>query len=270
MENLTYIAAISTWWTGTVNIQYSLSYDAGKNQTTVIFAESNHAYYGRNGYGSSASTALTVTATDNTSSMATATFATSGATNGSTKTFTGTPSPVSVTVQHAAGAGEKAVTISGETTIMVYPTSTATNMYTATGSGSASVTSATAYILALTQGTGIAALTAEISSSSLRAAGTSVASGGMIYKSEEIKLKYTASPGYRNAACMVSDIGAVASGGTFSVIGNHTATATAIAMGGTVVVSGQKKTVAIYTRVGGQIKQLGVATKIDGKVKMLT
>lgn len=230
MATLSYAAIIGNWWSGEVNISYNAVYDPAANKTTVTFGECNHKYFGRSGWGTSASTSLTVMANDNQSSKGTATFSTYGTTNGGTATFSGTPSPASITVQHAEGTGIKAVVISGSTTIKVYATTTATSQSTATGSGSVSTSLATAYILTLTRGTGVSSLAAAISSSSLRATGTSVVSGGMIYAGEVIKLTYSAASGYTNATCNVSNIGVVASGGTFAVGGNHAAAASATAI----------------------------------------
>lgn len=143
MATLTYNPTIGTWWTGTVNINYTTSYNSLTNQTTVTFSECSVAYFGRNKYGSHSDSTITVTAVDNTSSSGTASFSTDGETNGGTKTFTGTPSPTSITVQHAASAGAKSVTIAGSTTIKVYATTTATSQNTASGSGSVSVTTGT-------------------------------------------------------------------------------------------------------------------------------
>ena len=143
MATLTYNPKIGTWWTGTVNINYTTSYNSLTNQTTVTFSGCSVAYFGRNKYGSHSDSTITVTAADNTSSSGTASFSTDGETNGGTKTFTGTPSPTTITVQHAASAGAKSVTIAGSTTIKVYATSTATSQSTASGSGSVSVTTGT-------------------------------------------------------------------------------------------------------------------------------
>ena len=143
MATLTYNPKIGTWWTGTVNINYTTSYNSLTNQTTVTFSECSVAYWGRNKYGSHSDSTITVTAADNTSSSGTASFSTDGATNGGTITFPGTPSPTTITVQHAASAGAKSVTIAGSTTIKVYATSTATSQSTASGSGSVSVTTGT-------------------------------------------------------------------------------------------------------------------------------
>ena len=144
MAELSYNATIGTWWTGAVTINYSTSYDQAKNQTTVTFYESVHSYSGRSKWGSSASTALTVTAADNTDNSGNATFSTYGSTTGGTATFKGTPSPASIVVKHAATPGKKSVVITGSTTIKVYATTTATSQSTAKGSGSVTVEAGTA------------------------------------------------------------------------------------------------------------------------------
>jgi hypothetical protein len=80
-----------------------------------------------------------VTAVDNPSSKAISTMTTQGATDGGQRTFTGTPSPASVIIQHSSAPGEKSVEISCQSTITCYPSSAAAQPATITGGGSVTV-----------------------------------------------------------------------------------------------------------------------------------
>lgn len=126
MATLSYVRS-GGGWDGYVNISYSVSYDPATNRTTITFGESNHRYFGRSGYGSWAKTVIKVTASDNPDSEVTVNFNTEGNTTGGVKTFTGTPSPASVTIQHSWTPGEKSVVISGSTTFFVAMSSSATS-----------------------------------------------------------------------------------------------------------------------------------------------
>jgi hypothetical protein len=142
MAVLTYTAVNGVWnWTGTVNINYTTVYDQDTNQTTVTFEDCSHVYFGRNLYSTSYNTEITVTADDNPSSKGTATIisANNATTNGGVKTFTDTPSPVSIVVKHSPEAGKKTITISGTTSVTVYMTSSTSTQATGTGSGSMTV-----------------------------------------------------------------------------------------------------------------------------------
>lgn len=218
--------AVLTGWTADININYETSYDPATNRTTVTFLESSYAYFGRSGYGTSASTAIQVTAEDNGGSYADAAFNISGTTDGGVKTFSGTPSPASVVVQHAAGSGKKSVKIECSSTVWAYMTSTATSQWTATGRGSASITSATAYTLTKSQGEGTT-LGITVASSPFRSAGTNIGNGGLIYAGETLKVTFSAQAGYKDPKCTVSGVGSVSNGRTFSVSGNCTVTTTA-------------------------------------------
>lgn len=139
MATLTFKAKIQTWWEATVNINFTAEYDPATNRTTVTFDESSFAYFGRNQYGTSATANITVKAADNAGSSGNAALSTYGYTNGGVKTFTGTPSPAQIVVQHSDAPGNKSVIISASSTISVYATSTATTQSTATGSGETTV-----------------------------------------------------------------------------------------------------------------------------------
>ena len=146
MGTLTYEAAYSAQnWTGTVNVNYTAVYDPDTNRTTVMFEDCTHVYFGRNLYGTSYKTEITVAADDNPSSKGAATIisASNATTNGGIKTFTDTPTPASIVVQHSAEAGEKSITISCSTSITAYMSSSTSAQTTGTGSGAATVATGT-------------------------------------------------------------------------------------------------------------------------------
>ena len=87
-------------WVNTITINYTTSYNSSTNETTVTFGNVNWAYFGRSGWGTSAASTITVTATDNTSSAGSVSASISSSTNGGVKTFTAAPNPTSVTVKH--------------------------------------------------------------------------------------------------------------------------------------------------------------------------
>lgn len=138
MSQLNVYITNSGWpnWTGGAYIVYTASFDSKTKQTTVTFAESNHTYYSRKNYGSNADTTITVTATDSGNS-ATAKLETSGAplANKSTS-YSGTPSPTTITVQHNSTAGEKSITIAGSSHIRCIMTQNSTAYTNSYGSGS--------------------------------------------------------------------------------------------------------------------------------------
>lgn len=128
-----------TGWAGTVTINYQAHYDPATNQTTITFAESSCSYSGAAGYGTSAKVNITVAAVDNAASTGSTTLATSGTTTNSAKTFTGTPSPASIIIQHSSTPGKKYVVISASAEISVRPFESSTRNYTFTGSKSETV-----------------------------------------------------------------------------------------------------------------------------------
>lgn len=144
MEKLTFDVANSVWkWSGSCEINYDAVYDAETNRTTVTFSESAFAYFGRSGYGTSATAAITVTAADNAGSSGAATLSTYGTTDGGSKSYPGTPSPTTVTVQHGDNDGAKSVIVSATATVKAYMTSYATSQTEGTGSGSKTTQSGT-------------------------------------------------------------------------------------------------------------------------------
>ena len=137
--NADYNANGITGWAGTVTINYQVSYDPGKNQTTITFGESSCSYSGAAGYGTSAKVNITVAAEDNAASTGNAELSTSGATAADAKVFAGTPSPASIVIQHSSVPGKKSVVISATAEISARPFGSSTRNYTFTGSKSETV-----------------------------------------------------------------------------------------------------------------------------------
>lgn len=227
METLSYQAIFGDW-SATINLKYTLSYNASNNQTTVTFANCTVAYSSAIGHESNSSTAITVQAKDNTNSSKTLTLITKlegSDAGGGTKTFTATPNPAAITVNHAAGAGAKAVSISAHTNISVVPYNNMSRENVG-GDGSASGTSAVAYTLTKKQGSGTS-LSVTVYSSPFRSAGAAVSNNGTIYAGETLKVSFSAQTGYQDPKCTVSGVGSVSSGATFSVSGDTTITTSA-------------------------------------------
>lgn len=144
MGTLSFAVTNKAWsWSGTVSINYEIEYNKAANMTTVTFKESKFTYWGRSGYGTSASADISVQAADNTASKGTAQMATYGNTAGSSKDFPATPSPTSVTVQHSDADGEKSIVLSATALVKAYMSSGATSQTEGTGSGSVTVETGT-------------------------------------------------------------------------------------------------------------------------------
>lgn len=142
MATLSFAVTNSIWsWSGTVSINYEVEYNEDANTTKVTFAESKFTYWGRSGYGTSASADISVQASDNTASKGTAQMSASGSTASNSKDFPATPSPTSVTVQHSDADGEKSIIISASAVVKAYMSSTATSQTDGTGSGTETVVS---------------------------------------------------------------------------------------------------------------------------------
>lgn len=196
MASLNYTITRSGWdtWSADVKINYTVSYNASTNKSTVTFSSSTLDYWGQNGYGSSSETTITVQAGDNSSSKRTATLTTSGNTRMDGQTYSGTPSPASVTVQHSSGSGAKTIQILASTSIEGYFLSPS-GQYTVTGDGSKSQTVTTVYTLTVTQGNGSFA-TVERTSSSLGAATGELPSGALIYSGDTLEYTFGALTGF--------------------------------------------------------------------------
>lgn len=144
MGTLSFAVTNKAWsWNGTVSINYETEYNKDANTTTVTFKESKFTYWGRSGYGTSASVDISVQAADNTASKGTAQMATYGNTTGSSKDFPATPSPTSVTVQHSDADGEKSIVLSATALVKAYMSSSATSQTEGTGNGSVTVETGT-------------------------------------------------------------------------------------------------------------------------------
>ena len=192
MNQLHYVGS-SSGWNGYVTVNFEAVYDPVTNCTTVTFMDSNHKYYGRNGYGSKATTVLTVTAEDSGNSES-STFFTEGPTNGGEKIFTGKPAPTTVTVQHSSGTGVKFISIAGSTTFYAALYSSSTMQSYVYGNGSTTISMVTAYTLRIGAGDG-ATVIVNRTSSSVASLG-SVHDKSMIYAGDELEVTYSTDPGY--------------------------------------------------------------------------
>lgn len=123
-ELICYPTLGSEWGSGQTTINYTVAYDPLTNRTVITLLSSTHRYFGRSGYYSKATTAIKATANDNTESAGAATLFTEGATNGGQKTFTATPSPTTITVQHNNKPGIKSVMLAINTSIWCAPAAT--------------------------------------------------------------------------------------------------------------------------------------------------
>lgn len=238
-------------WSGTINLNYTTAYDPEKNQTTITFKTCSAVYSSRADYQTSTDTEITVSAEDNSGSSGSAALHTEGYGTGGSVTFTGTPSPTSITVQHKAGTGAKKVTVSAKTTAAVRPYSGSSLVY-AGGSGAVSETSATAYTLSKNQGSG-STLSVTVYSSPFRSAGENISNGGMIFAGEKLMAVFSAQAGYQNVQCKVSGVGAINSGGTFTVSGDTTITTSAIKIPYTLSYQVGKGVVFTITRNGAAL-----------------
>ncbi len=219
MAKLQYTITRSGWdtWQADVTINYTVSYDKDTNKSTVTFASSSLSYWGQNGFGSSSETAITVTAGDNTSSKKTATLTTSGNTRMEGQTYSGTPSPVSVTVQHSSGTGAKTVKISANSTVSGYFLSPS-GQYNVSGSGSKTQTVATVYTLSISAGTG--------STVTVKRGNSTLNDGDTVLAGDALTVTFGAATGYNLNTHTVNG-SSFTSGGTHSVAGNVAVKATA-------------------------------------------
>ena len=130
-------------WVNTITINYTISYNQVSNQTTVTFSDMSWAYFGKAGWGTSASSTITVTAADNTSATGSTSASMSSSTDGSVKTYTAAPNPPSITVTHSNAIGAKSVNIGISSKIFVNPRSNGTSQETIKGSSSTTAASGT-------------------------------------------------------------------------------------------------------------------------------
>lgn len=130
-------------WVNTITINYTISYNQVSNQTTVTFSDMSWVYFGKRDWYTTASSTITVTAADNTSSSGSTSASTSGNTDGSIKTFTAAPNPPSITVTHSNAIGAKSVNIGISSKIFVNPRANGNNQETIRGSSSTTAASGT-------------------------------------------------------------------------------------------------------------------------------
>ena len=145
MASYSYTFNYGSDWSATVTVNYTTSYNASTNQTTVALGDVSWAYFGKADWGTSASSTITITAADNTSSTGStsATTPANSSTHGGVKTFTGTPSPNSITVTHSNATGAKSVNIGISSKIFVNPSASGTQQVTIKGDGSTTAASGT-------------------------------------------------------------------------------------------------------------------------------
>ena len=207
-------------WSGTINLNYTAEYDRENNRTKITFGQCSAVYSSQYNAKTTTDTDITVKAGDNADSSGTLTLHTEGYGTGGTVTFTGTPSPASITVQHAAGAGEKTVSLSASTTAAVRPYS-GSSLVHPEGSGSASLTAATLYTLSISADTGTA-ITVDNSTTGK----TGLASGALVAAGDTLKISFTAETGYELKTHTVNG-STFTSGGSHTVSGNVSVAATA-------------------------------------------
>ena len=98
-----------------------------------------------------------------------------------------------------------------------------------------------------------------------------LSSGATVYDGDIIVVVFSAKSGYRNPQCTVSGIGALSSGGSFTVSEDHTITATAeIGSAGSIKINSKNVELICYMTINGQPKQLQVFVTIKGTVKTLS
>lgn len=124
MAQINYGCRVPGWtvdqWNGRVNIGFELSYNKNTNETTVVFTadECYHKYYGISGWGTEATTSITIYAADNTGDKKVGWLYTYGYTDGGMKQFNATPS--NIVVKHSSATGAKSIVVEASTTIKVY------------------------------------------------------------------------------------------------------------------------------------------------------
>lgn len=196
MAQLSYYVenTVYTWQT-TSYLNYTTSYNSITNQTTVTFQSCDQSYWGTANYGTSVVTNITVTAADNTSSVATSYFELWGHTNGSSVQMTGVPSPASVVVTHSSTSGSKQVKI--EATTKIFAAMSGSTQKYANGSGSVTVTSGTHYLeRTLSISAENATVTCQRTSSPAGAGTGTLTNGAAIYDSDVLKLTFTPATNY--------------------------------------------------------------------------
>ena len=223
MGTISYQASYGSW-SGTVNLNYSAAYDRKKNQTTVTFQDCTAVYSSAIGYESKTTT--TVTVKDEAGNEKTVTLSTtlsSSDAGGGTKTFTATPNPASVALDHSAGAGEKTVEISAHTEFSLVPSSGQSRVNVGCDSGSVKLSSATVYTFRKNVSAGVTVDVRNVTNGN-----TALADGDLILSGDILKLWRTANTGYTITAAHFGGGGILDTGAAHTVTGNTTATVTAV------------------------------------------
>lgn len=120
MAQLSVYLHINNWWSTTVYIPYQVELDQATGKTRVTFGSVSMNYFGAAGASTNGSVGITVTPTDNTGAAASCSMSWSGTTVISGKSYSGTPSPSVLTVQHSLTTGEKSVRVSASVRIGVH------------------------------------------------------------------------------------------------------------------------------------------------------
>ena len=214
MASYSYTFKYGSDWSATVTVNYTTSYNASTNQTTVALGNVSWAYFGRAGWGTSASSTITITAADNTSSTGStsATTPANSSTHGGVKTFTGTPTSSPIVVTHASGAGIKSIQISVASKVFVNPTSGGNTQVWIRGNDSTTVTSATTYSLTISQGSNTAI--------TVKRNGSTLSNGAILMTGDSLTISISANTGYTLTTRTVN--GNTFADGTYTVSGNVT------------------------------------------------
>lgn len=221
-----YVENTSYQWKTSVYLDYDITYDASTNKSTITFTNFNTTYWGVSGYYTTITEDITVSAVDNTSSSGTSSLKITGTTNGGSKTFSGVPSPASITVSHAAGAGDKQVKIESTAKIYAAMTGSGTQAY-ANGSGSIIETSGTFYSpYTITLTASNSTITAKRISSAAGASIGNLANKATIYQNDVIQFTFKASAGYMLTTHTVNGTEFI-SGNSYTVVGDTAVVASA-------------------------------------------
>lgn len=183
-----------------------------------------------------------------------ATLSISSTTNGGTKTFTGTPSPSTLTVQHASTAGNKIGACSSKTKIGVYPFSNSTGMYYYEGSGDGSVTSTTLYTFHKNVSSGVNVSTITNTSNNY----VELEEGSLIHAGSVLQMWRSAADGYTLTEAHFGGGGVLENGATHTVTGDTTVTITADVNSYSLIINPSTGSNIIVNRTSSPLK--GAAT----------
>lgn len=258
MATLSY-QAISGTWSGTVNLNYSATYDRDKNQTTITFKDCTAVYGSAVGYASTTETTITVKNEAGTEKTVTLTTSLSASdAGGGTKTFTATPNPASVTLEHGSGAGKKTVEISAHTLFTLRPYSSSGLMYIGGDSETVEITSAELFTLTKSVGTG-----SSITVNNSTTGKTNLASGALVAKGDVLKISFGVSAGYNLGTHTVNGT-TFTSGNTYTVSGNVTVKTTASVKSYSLSVSTDGHATVTVNRISSPLKGESTGNLSDG------